>query len=146
MEIATHPRVGCRDRIGMGRSHAGPGIRVGRDTGGFRGGFPQRLVFVTEGTARTFTTALKDILRKFVPDFLLKQRSIVLRLGPKAGQIYAGLRLLDVLGARSGSQRLVPPSARTFVFVCYGNIMRSAMAEFLMRQALSEAGVEEQVR
>ena len=101
---------------------------------------------MTEGTARTFTTALKDILRKFVPDFLLKQRSIVLRLGPKAGQIYAGLRLLDVLGARSGSQRLVPPSARTFVFVCYGNIMRSAMAEFLMRQALSEAGVEEQVR
>jgi len=47
---------------------------------------------------------------------------------------------------RGANQRLVPPSARSFVFVCYGNIMRSAMAEFLMRQALSQAGLEQQVR
>jgi protein-tyrosine phosphatase len=84
----------------------------------------------------------KDVLRKFIPDFLLKQRSIVLRLGPGAGRIYASLRLLDVFGVRGANQRLVPPSARSFLFVCFGNIMRSAMAEFLMRQALHEAGVE----
>jgi protein-tyrosine phosphatase len=30
--------------------------------------------------------------------------------------------------------------------VCFGNIMRSAMAEFLRRQALMGAGVQEQVR
>lgn len=33
-----------------------------------------------------------------------------------------------------------------FLFVCFGNIMPGAMAEFLMRQALREAGLEEQVR
>lgn len=97
-------------------------------------------------TTRTITTASKDVLRKFVPDFLLKQRSIVLRLGPGAGRIYATLRLLDALGVRASNRRLVPPSARSFVFVCFGNIMRSAMAEFLMRQAVREAGLEGQVR
>jgi protein-tyrosine-phosphatase len=94
----------------------------------------------------TASTAPKDLLRRFIPDFLLKQRSIVKRLGPGAGRIYASLCLLDVLGVRSANQRLVPPSARSFLFVCFGNIMRSAMAEFLMRQELSRTGLEQQVR
>lgn len=101
---------------------------------------------MTEATTRTIATASKDALRRFIPDFLLKQRSIVLRLGPRAGRIYAGLCLLDVMGARSGNQRLVPPSSRSFTFVCFGNIMRSAMAEFFMRQAAMKAGEEGQVR
>jgi protein-tyrosine-phosphatase len=99
---------------------------------------------VTKAPARTLASASKDVLRKFIPDFLLKQRSIILRLGPKAGQTYARLRLLDTMGLRSGSRRLVPPSARSFVFVCFGNIMRSAMAEFLMRRALRETEREQQ--
>lgn len=101
---------------------------------------------MTEDAARTITTVSKDVLRRFIPDFLLKQRNIVLRLGPKAGQIYAGLRLRDLLGARRESRRLVPSSARSFTFVCYGNIMRSAMAEFLMRQAATQMGLQEHVR
>jgi protein-tyrosine-phosphatase len=63
-----------------------------------------------------------------------------------SGRIYARLRLLDALGVRTSNRRLAPPSARSFIFVCFGNIMRSAMAEFLMRQALREAGLETQVR
>ena len=78
--------------------------------------------------------AKERFARRFVPNFLLKQRSIGLRLGPEAGRIYASLWLFDVLGLRSANQPLVPPSARSFVFVCFGNIMRSAMAEFLMRR------------
>jgi len=101
---------------------------------------------VTEDATRSITTASKDALRKFIPNFLLQQRSIVLRLGAKAGKIYASLRLLDVLGVRAANQRLVPPSARSFLFVCFGNIMRSAMAEALMRKALTEAGLAQQVR
>ncbi|HXP39849.1 MAG TPA: hypothetical protein VN833_06235, partial [Candidatus Acidoferrales bacterium] len=95
---------------------------------------------------RTITLASKNVLRKCAPDFLLKQRDIVLRLGPTPGRIYARLRVLDALGVRTSNRRLAPPSARSFLFVCFGNIMRSAMAEFLMRQALREAGLETQVR
>jgi len=85
---------------------------------------------------------IKDVLRKFVPNFLLQQRSIVLRLGPRAGWIYAKLRLFDLLGFRSVNGRMPPTGARSFVFVCFGNIMRSAMAEFLMLKMVSETAPE----
>ena len=88
-------------------------------------------------------TTFKDVVRKFIPQFLLQQRGIIRRLGPQAGRIYAGMRLRDKLGMRTENQRLAPPSTRSFVFVCFGNIMRSAMAECLMRKALSEAGVND---
>ena len=96
---------------------------------------------MTEQTPQPPT--FKDVARKFIPRFLLQQRGIVRRLGPSAGRIYAGLRMRDVLGMRREHQRVVAPSARSFVFVCFGNIMRSAMAEFLMRKALQEAAPEE---
>jgi len=93
-------------------------------------------------------TVLKDVGRKILPNSWLQLRGIRLRLGPQAGRIYGDLWLRDVLGVRTANRRLVPPTARSFVFVCYGNIMRSAMAEFLMRQALNEAGpgLKQQVR
>lgn len=87
--------------------------------------------------------SFKDVLRKFIPRFLLQQRGIVRRLGPRAGRIYAGLRFRDVLGMHAENQRLVPQTARSFVFVCFGNIMRSAMAEFLTRKALKDAAPQE---
>lgn len=83
-------------------------------------------------------TTWKDVVRRFIPRFLLQQRGIMRRLGPGAGRIYAGLRFRDVMGMRGENQRQVPPTARSFVFVCFGNIMRSAMAEFLTRKALSQ--------
>jgi len=101
---------------------------------------------VTEETPRTLKTALKDALRKVLPNSWLQYRGIKLRLGPQAGRVYGDLWLRDALGVRTGNQRLVPPSAKSFLFVCFGNIMRSAMAEFLMRQALNEKGLERQVR
>ena len=83
---------------------------------------------------------VKDVMRTFMPRFFLEQRAIILRLGPRAGGIYAGLRLRSILGIRDKNQPRLPPSTRSFVFVCFGNIMRSAMAEFLMRKALDETG------
>lgn len=97
-------------------------------------------------TQGTFASASKDALRKFVPKFLLEQRDIARRLGPRAGRVYVRLRLLDTIGIRETNRRLVPSSARSFVFVCHGNIMRSAMAEFLMRRGVREAGLEKEVR
>ena len=97
-------------------------------------------------STRTITKTSKDVVRKLLPDSLLKQRDIVQRLGPGAGRIYATLRLFDGLGIRGSNRRLVPTSARSFLFVCFGNIMRSAMAEFLMRRASNEAGIKEELR
>lgn len=101
---------------------------------------------MTDDSARTIVSASKDLLKKFVPESLLKRRDAIHLLGPEAGRIYARLSLLDMLGIRNTNKRLVPQSARSFVFVCHGNIMRSAMAEFLMRQRLQKMGLEGQVQ
>jgi len=101
---------------------------------------------LTPETPQTIASAAKAVLRKFVPDFLLRERDILRRLGPRASRIYARLYVLDRLRIWTDNQRLVPQSARSFVFVCYGNIMRSAMAELLMKKALGVAGREPQIR
>ena len=104
------------------------------------------LRFEPESTARRrIAAASKNVLRKFVPEFLLKQRSIIQRLGPRGGRIYAALRLLDAIGVRASNRGVVPAASRSLVFVCFGNIMRSPMAEALMKQALTEAGMEQQI-
>jgi protein arginine phosphatase len=95
---------------------------------------------VAEDTLQPLSSWPKRVLRGIIPGFLRKQRSIVLRLGPKAGRTYATLCLRDVLGVRTENGRVALPTARSFLFVCFGNIMRSAMAAFMMRKALAEHG------
>jgi len=80
-------------------------------------------------------------LRSFVSDSLLQERETFLRLGPKAGPIYARLRLLDLAGVRSPNMQGVSPAARSFLFVCFGNRMRSPMAEAFFRKAVGDAGL-----
>lgn len=84
---------------------------------------------------------LKHILRPLVPKPLLQDRGVYQRLGPRAGRIYLRLRVLDLLGIRRPNKRLVPPDARSFLFVCYGNIMRSPMARILFEHAARNSGL-----
>jgi len=90
-------------------------------------------------------TTLKRVLRTLVPKRLLKERDTVLRLGPKAGRIYAGLRMRNVLGVSGPGNCQLPRGARRFVFVCYGNIMRSPAAEALFKAALTEANLQNSI-
>jgi len=87
-------------------------------------------------------SALKRILRPLLPKCLLKEVDIYRRLGPNAGRIYARLRMLDTAGIRHPNKRLVPLGVRSFVFVCFGNIMRSPVAELMLKRALAEHGQE----
>ncbi|HVI07319.1 MAG TPA: low molecular weight protein-tyrosine-phosphatase [Candidatus Binatia bacterium] len=83
------------------------------------------------------TSSWKSLIRKLIPKSWLVEREKILRLGP-AGKNYARLRVMDTLGMRSPNARPAPGSARSFVFVCFGNIMRSAVAEALMNQEVSK--------
>ena len=80
---------------------------------------------------------LKKVLGPLVPRRLIEERDIVLRLG-QAGRTYVKLRLLDTMGIRPSKPCPVPAGARSFLFVCYGNIMRSPMAELMLKRALSQ--------
>jgi protein-tyrosine phosphatase len=84
---------------------------------------------------------LRRMLRNSVPDSLLQQRQTFLRLGPKAGPIYARLRLLDLLRMASPNESRVPQTARSIAFVCFGNLMRSPMAEAFFRLSTARAGL-----
>jgi protein-tyrosine phosphatase len=81
-------------------------------------------------------------LRKLASRVLQEQQGVGLRSGSRAGRIYYRLRLLDMLGIRT-NQRLARADSRSFLFVCFGNIMRSAMAEALMRAAIRDDGIGE---
>src|ERR1700691_6177505 len=82
--------------------------------------FPHR---ESMNSADNHQSALKRILGSVVPKRLIEERGIFLRLG-HAGRTYAKLRLLDTMGIRQSNLRSVGPGARSFLFVCYGNIMR----------------------
>ena len=83
---------------------------------------------------------LKTLLRNLVPARWLRERQIFLRLGSSAGP-YLRLRARDLIGMRSPNQRRVPPGAQSFLFVCFGNIMRSPMAEAMFRRAVAQSGL-----
>ena len=85
--------------------------------------------------------AVKETLRKLLPPAVLKERGTVLRLGPIAGPIYLRLRLLDWIGLRSGNATLAKPGAHSFLFVCFGNLMRSPMAEVMFRRSVASASL-----
>jgi len=80
----------------------------------------------------------KEALRRIVPKKLLAERGIARRLGARAGRVYLGLRVLDSVGVRVLNQQHAPSTSRSFLFVCFGNMMRSALAESLMWKAVGE--------
>lgn len=81
----------------------------------------------------------KGLLRRAVPARMLKDRRIYQRLGANAGRIFLKMTLLDMAHVRR-QHRKVPSSARSLVFVCFGNIMRSAMSEAIALRTLRELG------
>jgi protein-tyrosine-phosphatase/predicted ATP-grasp superfamily ATP-dependent carboligase len=85
----------------------------------------------------------KWLVKKLVPRRLLRDRGVYHRLGPQAGPIYAKLRAADTMGIALENRRTVPAGARSFVFVCHGNIMRSPMAERMLKRVLVEHGQED---
>jgi protein-tyrosine phosphatase len=87
----------------------------------------------------------RTILRSFAPNSLLKERDTYLRLGLEAGSTYIRLRILDMLGL-AHSQTMVPKTSRSFLFVCFGNIMRSPMAEALFCKELGSLADERSLR
>jgi|SRR5580704_15476435 protein-tyrosine phosphatase len=87
----------------------------------------------------------KTILRIVAPNSLLKEYDIYLRLGRKAGGAYVRFKIFDMLSL-AGSQPAVPKTSRSFLFVCFGNIMRSPMAEALFRKELGSLADEPSLR
>lgn len=100
------------------------------------------VTIATMSIAVRIAAFFKASVRKIVPEKLLKERGVAMRLGPGAGRSYAQMRLLGAIGLNPVENRLVPAHARTLVFVCFGNIMRSPMADALLKQAAAGAKID----
>ena len=93
-----------------------------------------------------FGSALfKSALRRTAPRKLQSYLGIYSRLKPEARSKYAKLRIRDAIGvhARNGhsTARVATENAPSVLFVCYGNLMRSPMAEAMLKRALTERGI-----
>lgn len=92
----------------------------------------------TERPDRSLRKAGIAFAKKVVPRRLIQEIRRYRRLKKSERFTYLKLRINYELGLDS---RKVPSTARSFVFVCFGNIMRSPTAEALFRQASAGLGV-----
>jgi len=86
---------------------------------------------------------LRAAYRKLLPRRFKTFLERYQRLEPRARSVYLKLQLKDTLGMPDlATRRTTPRSARSFVTVCFGNIMRSPMAGLMLRDALASHEVD----
>lgn len=85
-------------------------------------------------TRWTIRKSLRGLAVKLVPRSLIREVRRYRQFKKSERIIYIKLRAAHQFGFLS---RKIPSSARSFVFVCFGNIMRSPMAAALFRQAIA---------
>jgi sugar transferase (PEP-CTERM/EpsH1 system associated) len=83
------------------------------------------------------------LARRSLPPPILRHLHAALRLDPGARRAYFRLHLRRALG--DGGDGAPPPAhpARTILFACHGNVIRSPMAAALARRCLSDLGAGE---
>jgi protein-tyrosine-phosphatase/predicted ATP-grasp superfamily ATP-dependent carboligase len=88
----------------------------------------------------------KSLSRRLLPRRLKSYAGIYSRLDPAARPAYMRLRVRDAfrLGISNGmgNREVVAGNGRSFLFVCFGNLMRSPMAEAMLKRALDERGIK----
>jgi protein-tyrosine-phosphatase len=84
--------------------------------------------------------AAKAILRRLLGQQLFERILAWRALGPRASRVFLKLRLSRSVRSREKSLQQVLSRAKSILFVCYGNIIRSPMAAALTAQELDRHG------
>jgi protein-tyrosine-phosphatase/predicted ATP-grasp superfamily ATP-dependent carboligase len=103
------------------------------------------VVEMTRALKNLVLGVLKSVSRRFLPRPLKRYAGTYYRLTPAARSPYMKLRLRDALRLNSNGKCVQPSNSRTpqsFLFVCFGNLMRSPMAEVMLKRALTERGID----
>lgn len=85
------------------------------------------------------------VARSMLPPSLVESLRVARSLPSPANRIFLGRRLKRILRLQRDNARALPPQIRSVLFVCHGNIMRSALAEALLRKhfaALKDGSIE----
>lgn len=90
-------------------------------------------------------SVFKSAFRRIAPRKLMSYLQIYSRLDPLSRPAYASLRIRGALGIKTQNDRrpreVTPEDANSFLFVCFGNIMRSPMAEAMLKHVLAARGI-----
>jgi len=97
---------------------------------------------ITGALSAMSATVFTSLSRRLLPNSVRSHIDIRSRLVPEARGAYSRLRLNDTLHMGNRNHRRVSAGAKTFLFVCYGNLMRSPFAEALFRRAVAERGID----
>jgi len=82
------------------------------------------------------TRGIKATLKRFLPKFVIQEVQQYRTYEKAERHLYLKIRLSNSIGLVNPKRLQPPKSARSFLFVCFGNIIRSPMCEALMKQAL----------
>ncbi len=79
---------------------------------------------------------LRAAAKKLLPDSAIHELRRYRMYGGKERAVYLKIRVLNAIGMMNSRISRPPRTARSFLFVCFGNIIRSPMCEALLKQAL----------
>jgi protein-tyrosine-phosphatase len=78
--------------------------------------------------------AALNVAKKLVPRTWVQEVRRYRRFSKAERGLYFKIRITNGIRLRGSTRQAIPKSARSFVFVCFGNIMRSPMCEALFRR------------
>jgi len=81
---------------------------------------------------------VKDMLKRSLPEHLISEIRAYRKNPPDQRSTYLRLRVANGSSFKRMAKLRVPRTARSLLFVCFGNIMRSPMCEALATKALAE--------
>lgn len=84
---------------------------------------------------------MRNTVKRLLPEPLKRELRRCCSYGGGELALYLKLRVLSAAGMQNPGLRRPPHTARSFVFVCYGNIMRSPMCEALMSRACASGAL-----
>jgi protein-tyrosine-phosphatase len=90
------------------------------------------------GKESSLSARLRAAAKRTLPPAVLKELKRYTVLNRRERLTFAKLRVLSEMGVASFQRRPETRPARTIIFVCFGNIMRSPMCEALLKRMLRE--------
>ena len=84
------------------------------------------------------TKSMKAIARRLLPEVIIHEVQQYRMYEKNERALYLKIKLLDRTRILNPKRVNLPQTARSFLFVCFGNIMRSPMCEAFMKRALKE--------
>lgn len=93
-----------------------------------------------EGTFRDrLAKSIAATANKLLPEVVVREMRQYRAYGGDERHLYLKIRITNQLGLTKPKLSRVPKTARSILFVCFGNIMRSPMCEALLNRELARA-------